>query len=121
MESSQKGTIITDLWKTQQSAERVRCRYLHSINGQKYLSLVVELGKTERSWGEGQSCTRTSRLNYSESLRSLKHWTTKETAYSSWYEAPNTHTVEDIQFDVHLEMMYLTPKRLEAPGSLEVR
>jgi hypothetical protein len=31
------------LRKTQQVAERVRCRYLHPINGQKLLSPVVEL------------------------------------------------------------------------------
>jgi hypothetical protein len=34
---------------------------------------------------------------------------------------PNTHTVEDGQVSVHSEMMHLTLKRLEAPGSLEVR
>ena len=34
---------------------------------------------------------------------------------------PNTHTVEDFQVCVHSEMMHLTLKRLEAPGSLEVR
>jgi len=32
-----------------------------------------------------------------------------------------THTVEDFWVCVHSEMMYLTFKRLEAPGSLEVR
>ena len=31
------------------------------------------------------------------------------------------HTVEDFQVSVHSEMMYLTLKRLEAPGSLEAR
>ena len=34
---------------------------------------------------------------------------------------PPTHTVEDFQVCVHSEMMHLTLKRLEAPGSLEVR
>jgi hypothetical protein len=33
------------LQKTQQAAERVRCRYLHPTNGQKLLIPVVELGK----------------------------------------------------------------------------
>jgi hypothetical protein len=33
------------IWKTQQAAERVRCRYLHPANGQKLLTAVVELGK----------------------------------------------------------------------------
>jgi hypothetical protein len=35
------------LWKTQKTAESVRCRYLHPINGQKQLIHVVELGKAE--------------------------------------------------------------------------
>jgi hypothetical protein len=34
---------------------------------------------------------------------------------------PPTHIVEDFQVCVHSEMMYLTLKRLEAPGNLEVR
>jgi hypothetical protein len=33
----------------------------------------------------------------------------------------HTHTVEESQVCVHSEMMHLTLKRLEAPGSLEVR
>jgi hypothetical protein len=36
------------LRKTQQAAERVRCRYLHPTNGQKQLTTVAELGKDER-------------------------------------------------------------------------
>jgi hypothetical protein len=36
-------------------------------------------------------------------------------------EAPNTHTVENFRVCVHSEMMHLTLKRLEAPGSFEVR
>jgi hypothetical protein len=36
-------------FKTQQAAERVRCRYLHPTNGQKQLTPVVELQKAERS------------------------------------------------------------------------
>jgi hypothetical protein len=47
--SQKKGPIMTTLQKTQQAAERVRCRYLHPINGQKQLTPVVELGKGERS------------------------------------------------------------------------
>jgi hypothetical protein len=35
---------------------------LHPTNGQKQLTLV-ELGKGERSCGEGQLCRRTSSLN----------------------------------------------------------
>jgi hypothetical protein len=44
---------MTALQKTQQAAERVRCRYLHPNNGQKQLASVVELRKAERSRGEG--------------------------------------------------------------------
>ena len=38
-----KGPIMTVLRKTQQAAERVRCRYLYPTNGQKLLTPVVEL------------------------------------------------------------------------------
>ena len=38
--------IMTTLWKTQQAAERVRCRYLHPTNEQKLLTPVVESGKS---------------------------------------------------------------------------
>jgi len=37
---------MTALQKTQQAAERVRCRYLHPTNGQKLLTPVLELGKS---------------------------------------------------------------------------
>jgi hypothetical protein len=40
---------MTELQKTQQAAERVRCRYLHPTDGQKQLTPVVEFGKAERS------------------------------------------------------------------------
>jgi hypothetical protein len=45
MEWSQKVPIMTDIQKTQQAAERVRCRYLYPTNGQKLLTPVIELGK----------------------------------------------------------------------------
>jgi hypothetical protein len=112
---------MTTFWKTQQAAERVRWRYLHTTNEQKQLTPVVELGKAERSWGEGWPCRRTNSHNSSIPWRSLKHWTTKQTAYTSWYEDPNTHTVDDFRVCVHSDMMHLTFKRLETPGSLEVR
>ena len=35
--------------------------------------------------------------------------------------APNTHTVEDFRVSIYSEIMQKTLKRLEAPGSLEVR
>jgi hypothetical protein len=44
-----RGPIMTALPKTQQAAERVRCRYLHPTNEQKQLTPVVKLGKAERS------------------------------------------------------------------------
>ena len=44
-----KRPIMTALWKTQQAAERVRCRYLHPTSGQKPLTFIVELGQAERS------------------------------------------------------------------------
>jgi hypothetical protein len=39
---------MTTLWKIQQAAERVRCRYLYPANGQKQLTPVVELEKAEK-------------------------------------------------------------------------
>ena len=48
MESSQKW-IYHAILNTQQADERVRCRYWHPTSGQKQLTPVVELGKTERS------------------------------------------------------------------------
>jgi hypothetical protein len=114
-----KGPSMITFQKMQQAAKRVRCRYLYPTNGQKQLTLV-ELGKAERSW-EGQPCRRTNSLNYSGPPRSFKHWATKKAAYTSWYEAPNTYTVEDCWVCVHSEMMHLTLKRLEAPRSLEAR
>jgi hypothetical protein len=114
--TNKKGPVMTALRKTQQAAERVRHRYLHPTNGQNHLTPVVELGKAERSWGEVRSCRRISSLNSSGPPRSLKHRTTKHAAYTSWYEAPNTHTVEDFRVCVHPEMKHLTLKRLEAQG-----
>jgi hypothetical protein len=37
---------MTVTQKTQQEAERVRCRYLHPTNGQKLLTPVIGLGKS---------------------------------------------------------------------------
>jgi hypothetical protein len=41
-----KGSIMTAIRKTQKTAERVMCRYLHPTNGQKLLTTVVEVGKS---------------------------------------------------------------------------
>jgi hypothetical protein len=40
------GPSMTALRRTQQAAERVRCRYLHPTNRQKQLIPVTELGKS---------------------------------------------------------------------------
>ena len=43
--TQKKGPIMTALWKIQQAAEKVRCKYLHPTNGQKLLTFVVKLRK----------------------------------------------------------------------------
>ena len=58
-----KRPIMTALRKAQQAAKSVRCRYLHTTNGPKLLTSVVELGKNRRSWGGGWPCRRTSSPN----------------------------------------------------------
>jgi hypothetical protein len=73
-------SFMTSLPKIQQAAERVRCRYLHPTNGQKLLTLVVELGKAEE---KGDSVGEPAVLIESGPPRSFKHWTTKQTAYTS--------------------------------------
>jgi hypothetical protein len=37
---------MTALWKIQKAAERVRCKYLHPTDGQKLLTIVVEIKKS---------------------------------------------------------------------------
>jgi hypothetical protein len=80
-----KGPIMSALWKTQQAAERVRCRYLHPTNGQKLLTPVVELGKI---WKKLRR-----RATLKEDQQSQLTWTpkisqtliTNHAAYTSWY------------------------------------
>jgi hypothetical protein len=48
-EAMEHSSIMSAFQKTQQAAERVRCRYLHPNNEEKQLTPVVELGKAERS------------------------------------------------------------------------
>jgi hypothetical protein len=60
LESTQKGICHDCPPKDPTSSW---CRYLHPTNGQKQLNHLVELGKAERRWGEGQSCRKTSSLN----------------------------------------------------------
>jgi hypothetical protein len=69
---------MTVLWKIQQTAERVRCRYFHPSNGQKQLTPVVELGK---GW---KKLRRRATLNEDQQSqsgppRSLTHWTDHQT------------------------------------------
>jgi hypothetical protein len=44
-EAMERSPITTAFQKTQQAAERVRCRHLHPTNGQKLLTPEVELRK----------------------------------------------------------------------------
>jgi hypothetical protein len=54
---------MTALQKTQQAAERVRCRYLHPTNGQKLLTIVVGLGKSWKKLRKSVTLGKTSSLN----------------------------------------------------------
>ena len=51
---------------------------------------------------------------------SLKCWTTNQAAYTRWYEAPNTYTVEECWVWLQSEKMYLTFKRIRASGNGKV-
>jgi hypothetical protein len=44
--TNKQGPLMTALRKIQQAPEKVRCRYLHPINGQKMVTPVVESGKS---------------------------------------------------------------------------
>jgi hypothetical protein len=108
-----KGPSMTALRKTQETAERVRCKYLHPTNGQKLLTPVVELGKSwKKSCGGGWPCRKNNSLNEHGPPRSLRHWITNQAAHTHWYEAPNTYTAEDCLVWVQSEKMHLTLKRL---------
>jgi hypothetical protein len=78
---------MTALQKTQQAAERVRCRCLHpTIDRSCWIR-----GKLKEAEEEGNRVGGPPVW----ALRSLRHWTTNQAAYTSWYEAPNTYTAED--------------------------
>ena len=47
-----------------------------------------------RRWWEGKSHRKTNSLNKPGPLRSLRHWATNQTAYTSWSEASDTYTPE---------------------------
>ena len=106
------------LRKTQQAAERVRCRKLYSTNGQKLLTPVLERLKESEEEGDPVGGPVVSINLEHEISQTLDH---QQTAYISRYETSNIHTVEDFWVCVHSGMMHLTLKRLEALGSLVVR
>jgi hypothetical protein len=111
---------MTALWKIQQAAERVRCRYLLPTNGQKQLTPIVELGKAERSWGEGWSC-RGPAVSINLDFPDLSNTGPPHSTIHQLICGPQHNSVEDFLVYVISEMMFLTLKRLEAPGCLEVR
>jgi hypothetical protein len=89
--------------KTEEAPETVRCKYLHPANGQKQLTPVFELKKAENNLRR-RAILQKDQQSQSGPLRSLKPCTTKQAAYTSCYEVPNTHTVKDFQVCVHSEM-----------------
>jgi hypothetical protein len=111
---------MTTLRNIQQAAERVRCRYLLPTNEQKQLTPIVELGKAERSWGEGWSC-RGPAVSINLDVPDLSNTGPPNSTIHQLIWGPQHNTVEDILVYVHSEMMPLTLKRLEAPRCLEVR
>jgi hypothetical protein len=86
---------MTDLQKTQQAAERVRCRYLHPNQWTEAADPCGWIrGKLEEAEEDGNPVGPAVSINL-DPQRSLRHWTTNQAAYTSWYEAPNTNTTED--------------------------
>jgi hypothetical protein len=113
---------MTAIQKTQQAAERVRCRYLHPTNGQQQLIPVVELGKVQKSEKKNDSVAGPAvSINLDPRDLSNTRPSNRQHTLADMNEAPITHTVEDLRVSVHLEILHLTLKRLECPGSLEVR
>jgi hypothetical protein len=107
MEYSQIGPIMTDLQKTLKAAERVICRYLHPTNGQKLLTLVVELGK---SWEELRM-----RKTLLQDLQSQLTWTPPNLSDTEQknrqhtpadMRLPKIHTAEECQGCVHSEKIH---------------
>jgi hypothetical protein len=76
-------------------------------------------GKAGRNWGGGWPHGKTSSINWPGSLRSFRHWTTNQAAYTSGSEAPDTYIAEDCMVWPQREKVHITLERLEAPGSGE--
>jgi hypothetical protein len=121
VECSKNGPRMTALWKIQQAPERVRCKYLHPTNGQKQLTPVVELRK---GWKKLRRKATLYEDQQSHLIWTTEIFQTQVHQTGSIYQliwGPNTYTEEDCWVSVKSEMMHLTLKRLQAPGSLEVR
>jgi hypothetical protein len=83
LSTHRKVPSMTLVQKTQQAAERVRCRYLHLTNGQKLLIPVVGLGKGRKKLRRSVTLKEDQQSHLTWTLKSLKYWTTKQIAYTS--------------------------------------
>ena len=91
---------------------------MHSNNEQKLLTPVAELRKSwEEAEEEGNPVggPAVSRQDLSNTGPTTRQHTAADMS------PPHTHTADDCQVWVQSETMHLILKRLEAPGSLEVR
>jgi hypothetical protein len=111
---------MTALQKTQQAAERVRCRYLHPTNGQKQLTPVVNWGRLKDAEKKG-SPVEGPAVSINLDSRDLSNIRSPYRQHTAADMRPPALTVEDFWVCIHSEMIHLTLKRLEGPGSLEVR
>jgi hypothetical protein len=95
-------------------SEKDLCPNIGECQAQKSEAWVGEEGKggEDRGFKRG-NWKRETRIKENVYLKKKKERKKKE--------PPNTHTVENFQVCVHSEMVHLTLKRLESPGSLEVR
>jgi hypothetical protein len=119
MEHSQKGTYSD--YPPQDSTSSLKSQMqLFAPNqwievADPYGQIRVELDEAEEESNPVEGPAVSINL-----VRSLKHWTTNQAAYTSQYEALNTYTAVECQALVQSENMHLTLKRLKAPGSLEI-
>jgi hypothetical protein len=99
-----------------QAADWDRSRYLHPTVGQNLGTLLLNLGKAGRSWGEGRPNRKITNLNWPGTLRSHRYWATSKAAYTSWSKAPDTYIAEDGLVWPQWEKMHLIGS-LEAWGT----
>lgn len=97
----------------EQATQRVKCRCSHLTNGQKPWTPVVELGKSWKKLRWGRPHRKTRNFKKPGSLRCVRHWTTNQAEYTSWYDAHNTCTAEDCL--VWTQSVHLTPQETWAP------